>query len=58
MRWDALCSPESIVSGHLLDQGHGLLGDSWRERSRPGLVLPEELKAQAMPARTSSLAEQ
>ena len=23
---DALCSPESVVPGHLLDQGHRLLG--------------------------------
>lgn len=46
---DALCSPQSIVPGHLLDQGHGLLGDPWRERSCPGLVLPKELEALAMP---------
>jgi hypothetical protein len=30
---DALCSPQSIAPRHLLDQGHGFLGDPWLERS-------------------------
>src|SRR5215469_12058712 len=46
---NTLCSPQAIVPGHLLDQGHGLLGDPWLERSCPGLVLPKELEALAMP---------
>ena len=46
---NALCSPQAIVPCHLLEQGHGLLGDPWRERSCPRLVLPKELEALTMP---------
>jgi|SRR5215471_13058701 len=41
---DAFCTPQSVVPGHLLDQGHGFLGDPWLERSCPRLVLPKELR--------------
>src|SRR5215831_12608 len=46
---DALCSPQLIVPGHLLDQGDRLLGDSWLERSCPRLVFPKELETLSMP---------
>ena len=46
---DALCSPQSIVPSHLLDQGHSFLGDPWRERSCPRLVSPQDLETLTMP---------
>src|SRR5215469_5341107 len=47
---DAFSTPQSVVPGHLLDQGDRLLGDPWCERSSPGLVLPKELEAPSMPS--------
>ena len=37
---DPFRSPQSVVPGHFLDQGHGLWGDLWFGRRRSGLVLP------------------
>jgi hypothetical protein len=54
---DALCSPESVVPGHLLNQGHRLCGEFRLRRCCSGLVFPVELEALAMPARASSVAE-
>jgi hypothetical protein len=47
---DAFCSPQSVVPCHLPNQGDGLLGDPWLERSCPGLVSPKELETLTMPA--------
>ncbi len=35
---DPLCSPQSVVPGHFLDQGHSFLGNPWCERSCPRLA--------------------
>ena len=47
---DPLRSPQSVVPGHFLDQGHGLSGDLWCASSCSGFVLPEESKPLTMPA--------
>ncbi len=47
---DALCSPQSIVPRHLLNQGDSLLGDPWLERSSLRLVSPKELETLTTPA--------
>src|SRR5215472_10581976 len=47
---DALCSPESVVPGHLLNQGHRLCGEFRLRRCCSGLVFPVELETLAMPA--------
>jgi hypothetical protein len=44
-----LRSPQSVVPGHLLDQGHGLCGYLWFASSCSGCVLPEEPETLAMP---------
>ena len=46
---DPFFSPESVVPCNLLDQGDGLLGYPWLERSCPRLVLPKEFEALTMP---------
>jgi len=46
---DPLCSPQSVVPCHLLNQGHRFRGNPGCERSCPRLVLPIEFEALAMP---------
>src|SRR5215469_16204350 len=45
-----LCSPQSVVSGHFLDQGDTLCGDLWFGRICSGLVFPIELESLPMPS--------
>jgi hypothetical protein len=47
---DPLCSPQSIVPGHFLDQGYDLCGDLGCDRWSSGPAFPKELEALAMPA--------
>jgi hypothetical protein len=46
---DPLCSPQSIVPGHFLDQGYDLWGDRGCDRCSSGPAFPKELEALAMP---------
>jgi hypothetical protein len=46
---DPLRSPQSVIPGHFLDQGHGLCGYLWFVSSCSGFVLAEEPKTLAMP---------
>jgi len=46
---DPLCSPQSFIPCHLLDQRYGLSGDLRCGRSCSRLVFPQELEALSIP---------
>jgi hypothetical protein len=55
---DPLRSPQPVIPGHVLDQGHSLFRDLRFERRRSGRVFPIELESLAMPPQERRLPEQ